>query len=840
MHWLARARGAIAGATNDAKELLRLAGRLFSSTSEPLRADLAWIYRVFHWDGDCTRLRKRHEPYRRRLCFEGLEPRRPLSYTLIVGAYIPGGIDTITSDQNVSNLLDSNTGLPSALPRHGADVIIPAGLARVNIENAAGQPKVTFASLTLAPSTNPASVMIAPETGSDEIYVDPANAMDLIVSSAGDTMTFSTPFAPLSAGTTVLNTAGNSGTAVIDGTASVDTLYATAGSFKISSNAVVNATTATASAGTLDVEGTLNIAANGNGLSIENNATLQGAGTISLDAGCPLLYQSSQSSELHAKITGSGYLDVACGSDATFVLYAGNDYLGGTRLDSGTLQLGDSGALPGYTPLRMYGAGKLDMNGFDAFVETLYSNSASTLITNNSTSIATLYIEGINPGSSTSTFAGTIADGNNGAGQIYLQLVSFALTLTGTADFSAGTNLDAGWIDFACACTNRMLSGSIIAQDESSITFDVAAGATETFTGYITWTDGNVLTLTKQGPGMLVLDPSQPCSYFSTELSGGTLAYANAYAVPPQGSFVSSITVDGGATLNVGSFSPAPAFQDVTLDDGIITGAALMVAANGVTQGGTVTVGHGRIDASMSGPAAFDKEEGGGASNGVPANTVIIGGDCSGLTGVGTVAYGRLEVDGKLGSSALTVRFGATLQGSGECVYAVTINGGATLALGGADGTFTLGALALQPGATIEDNIQARALVLAKIDGALTINGATTVNFVENGSSGVAAYQELFRYNSGEFNPAQFAYLTLGQPPAGVAASTKVNDTPNNSIDIAFGTPLFWSEDGTDRGGPGEWNAGGYNWLPASGGAAIPWASRLEPVFPPRSRGSFF
>jgi len=172
----------------------------------------------------------------------------------------------------------------------------------------------------LDPSGTGSYYNIQGATSSDQLAINPASATTVKVDNAADVATISADIVPYATGTTTLNTTGNSGTFVIDGAASVDTLIASAGNLKIDSNATVTAMTATASAGTLRVDGALNLADNGTGFSIENNATLQGAGTISL-AGSALLYESAARSTFDGAITGiSGVLDVGAASNAGLTL----------------------------------------------------------------------------------------------------------------------------------------------------------------------------------------------------------------------------------------------------------------------------------------------------------------------------------------------------------------------------------------------------------------------------------------------------------------------------------------------------------------------------------------
>jgi len=261
--------------------------------------------------------------------------------TLVAGRYAPNGIDTISSDPRATNLYDPSVPGYVALPTTGADVIIPAGVSTtVNIENAAGYPNVTFASLTCQ-----AAMTIAPETSGDEIYVDPANPMVLAASNAGDTVTFSTPIAPLNAtSATLLNTTANTGVVKLAGNVAVTTINATAGTLWIDSGANVTATTANASAGTLRVDGMLALADNGSGVHVSNTAALAGSGIIRLGAGTALTYSSIASSVFDGVVAGDGSLAV---SDGSLTLNGANTYTVSSAISGGKVICGNRFALGG-------------------------------------------------------------------------------------------------------------------------------------------------------------------------------------------------------------------------------------------------------------------------------------------------------------------------------------------------------------------------------------------------------------------------------------------------------------------------------------------------------------
>ena len=107
--------------------------------------------------------------------------------------------------------------------------------------------------------------------------------------------------------------------------------------------------------GTLEIDNNVFIT-NGNnsgvGLEVDDYATLQGTGTVSLVAASPLSYQSGQTSTFSGAITGAGSVQLGTSTSTgigTLVLAGTNRYTGGTFLDDGTLNTNSANAIGGST-----------------------------------------------------------------------------------------------------------------------------------------------------------------------------------------------------------------------------------------------------------------------------------------------------------------------------------------------------------------------------------------------------------------------------------------------------------------------------------------------------------
>ena len=138
---------------------------------------------------------------------------------------------------------------------------------------------------------------------------------------------------------------------------------------------------------------------------------------------------------VYAGLAGSGGVHLT--GAGTLILGAGNlssnTYSGGSFIDSGTVQLGNSAALG--VGIVVVNSGTLDLTGFSPTIGGL-SGAAGGLIANLSgTTNVTLTVSQ----SGSSTFAGTIADGptNN----VALVVNSGVLTLTGTNTYTGGTSV---------------------------------------------------------------------------------------------------------------------------------------------------------------------------------------------------------------------------------------------------------------------------------------------------------------------------------------------------------------------------------------------------------------
>ena len=156
-------------------------------------------------------------------------------------------------------------------------------------------------------------------------------------------------------------------------------------------------------------------------------------------------------------ISGSHSLTVN-GGYGTLTLSESDTYSGGTKINGGVLQLGNSAALG--TGAVAANGGMLDLNGY-SIVAPSFSGSAGAITNSASNTTATLTVS---QGTAATSFGGSIADG---AGQVALSLSGGTLTLSGYGAYTGGTTVDGG----ALIITNdeALLDGSNVTVGDAAL-----------------------------------------------------------------------------------------------------------------------------------------------------------------------------------------------------------------------------------------------------------------------------------------------------------------------------------------------------------------------------------
>nr|WP_255263533.1 autotransporter-associated beta strand repeat-containing protein [Pseudomonas aegrilactucae] len=293
-------------------------------------------------------------------------------------------------------------------------------------------------------------------------------------------------------------------------------------------------------------------AANGTTLDANKAVTLGNAAVLN----GALTLGGSNDLSLTGVVSGSGSLLKNGAADLT--LNGVNTYQGGTRLNAGSLTLGDNSAL---------GNGVLTVGGnaaLDGPVDLQLSNAISLA--------ARLTLAGSNDLALSGVISGNGSLVKNGNGE---------LLLTGANTYSGGTTLNAGSV----VGNTRSLQGAIL--NNTALTFEQASNGS--YTGNLTGSG----TLVKSGSGQLLMTGTSGFTGNTTVNAGsllvnGSLASANVQVnsgatLGGSGTYAGTVNVASGATLAAGGSATALSVGTLNLDAGSKLNVVLGQAAASTT-----------------------------------------------------------------------------------------------------------------------------------------------------------------------------------------------------------------------------------------------------------------
>ncbi|WP_313516544.1 autotransporter-associated beta strand repeat-containing protein [Pseudomonas sp.] len=498
--------------------------------------------------------------------------------------------------------------------------------------------------------------------------------------------------------------------------------------------------------------------------SLANDAAMALSNAITLSNGANLSLPSDDDLTLNGIISGNGALNKQ--NAGVLTLNAANSYSGGTTLNGGSLQLGDSAAL---------GSGLLTVAGASQLTSNRVLSLGNGVLLNASLAV---------PGAFDLTMAGDIS-GNGGL----VKSGSGALLLTGSNSYSGGTTLQFG----SLTGDSDSLQGTIDSASGTLLSFD------QTGSGTFAGTYSGAGDLSKTGSGTLTLNTPQTFSGLLSVLDGNlstvdSSIIANAAAV----SLGSAGTLALGGSESIASLTGS---GRLLLDSG--ANLALGSSQNGVFAG--------NIDGS-------------GSLQKVGSGSLTLSGNSTHSGSVG-VQGGTLRVDGSLASSTLNVASGATLTGNGTLSGAVTVDG--TLLAAPGSTPLSLGSLSLGSGATFNANLGLPGSTnsLVNVQGALQLGGSLSVT--DAGGFGYGVYR-LFDYG-GATPTGSFASIgsAAGIPVSELSVQTFIPGQVN--LLVGSSNLLYWNgtpgAPGSVGGGNGTWGGNATNWLTATTGADIGWNS---------------
>ncbi len=296
-------------------------------------------------------------------------------------------------------------------------------------------------------------------------------------------------------------------------------------------------------------------------------------------------------------LSGSGGLTNA--GPGTLTLSGTNDYNGGTIINAGVVQVGNNSALGAGTASLAVNGGTLDMHGYNVNVGAISGSSVVDSLTGPAILTA-------GNGDATSTFAGSIQDGNGIVG--LTKVGAGAITLSGNNLYTGATIVSGGKLVFA---SSAAIGGS-------GANVNANYGATVA-AGYAMDQDFlNRLALSSSGVAALAADSGNALSFSGfAALRLGALGTAN----------YSGVLTPSGTTYRLGG------------GGGVLTVSGPLCGANGLDV----------------------------ATNGTQPGSVILAGATT-YTGSTRVSGGTLVVEGGSSSSSFTANGGGTLQFSGATI----------------------------------------------------------------------------------------------------------------------------------------------------------------------------
>jgi autotransporter-associated beta strand protein len=388
-----------------------------------------------------------------------------------------------------------------------------------------------------------------------------------------------------------------------------------------------------------------------------------------------------------------------------------NTYLGATHVNDGVVTALSSGAFSSASRFNIASGASVNLNGFN---QTIGSLAGAGTVANFAAAAATLTTGADN---TPTTFSGAITDG--GSALAVTKVGGGTLILSGTNTYTGATNVNNGVLAggaanaFSAASATTISSGANVdlggfAQTINSVTLAGGALNHGSLTGAVTSTGGAIGSL---GGGMsLVANGSITAVFANNTYTGAT-------------------TVNNGATL----FSPGDNAFSATSAMTINSGGRVLLAGTQQTINAVALAGGALEQGVLTGAVT---STGGALNYMVGSMSLTANGGTTGITGTGysgatTVNNGAMLLSGGANgfsaASATTINTGGMvdLGGFAQTINAVALAGG-TLTNGGLTGAVT------STGGTLNSLGGAMSLVVnngaTNITGINTYAGATTVN----------------------------------------------------------------------------------------------------------------
>lgn len=531
-------------------------------------------------------------------------------------------------------------------------------------------------------------------------------------------------------------------------------------------------------------------------LNVADGTTLDASTVVFVSNGLTLAgnldIAGSKSLFLAGHITGTGGLTKDGG--ANLAILASNTYSGNTRLNAGTLTLGNNSAL---------GRGSLVVDG-GSTLDTVTDLTVGNAVVLNA--------ELLCASNDSLTLGGVIS----GAGRLYKYGMG-NLTLNGANNYQGGTSLTAGTLTLG---SSGALGTGLLA---------VAGNSTlKTNNPLVLANDINLLYDTD-----LTVSNSSNLTLAGSLMGIGTLIKTGTGNLTLEGSntFSGALDVQAGSVSVVGNSALANNakvnLQSIT---GLyLNGSAYLGSLSGsgdvwTTVGNTLGIGGSDLDTTFNGQIY-----GNGDLLKLGLGTLTLGSGNS-LTGNTTVDSGTLKVNGTLNSANVQVNLGSTLTGNGTLTGNVTVANRGHLALSSGN-TLTMGSLTLNNASRLDVDLGAPITgggpALLATTGNLTLDG--TLNISDLGGFGSGVYR-LANYSGNLTDNG----LLIGSVPGSVVPSElEVQTVLANQVNLLVSAPgvivQIWDgsqpiANGAIDGGSGTWASGTSNWTNVDGTVNRNWA----------------
>jgi autotransporter-associated beta strand protein len=444
------------------------------------------------------------------------------------------------------------------------------------------------------------------------------------------------------------------------------------------------------------ITGTGNLTIAGGTETLSGTSTYSGTTTVS--AGSLILTGSLSSS---SKLVINGTFDATNAADAalSYVSLAGS---GAVKLGGHALTLNTasgvttvfSGVLSGTAGLTVSGQGTQVLSGANTYTGGTTVNSGAMLQIGN--------------GNNTGSITGNILD--NGTVRFYrLDSTVFSGVISGS-----GAVIQGGIGTTILTADNTYTGGTTI----TAGTLQIGDGthASGSITGDIT--DNGTLAFARTGSTTINAVVS---GYGSLAINAGTIALTGV------STYTGNTTIASGAELDlVGSAAIASSNRVIangTFDISGTPGASIIsLSGNGAVNLGaqalTITAGNDSFDGTLSGTGGLI----------INSGSETLSGNSSAFTGTTTVNGGALTVTGSIANSAMTVKSGGLVAGTGT-VGALTVESGGTVKAGvNGAGTLTVnGAMTLASGGTYAVDVTSAGSAKLAVNGTAGLHGTLAI-----------------------------------------------------------------------------------------------------------------